>query len=478
MLRAYIHDLRRHGKHSLVRHAQRIYQRLQKIKSEHQEPEKIVNALPALVGMGTALAGISTPWLFEASNDMIQIEAKRMSTTHFGLDFFKNMHVLGRSTDESLPPTQNGHPNPFLKGSQQLLSSIQSSTTQLLHGMASNLPSSAPSLDRLSKGSAFTITQGGNQSLSYLHAELSFLMALVDIGDRLRHVPKANRQSSLFAELSLINHNLPANICMPFWCNDEHHYKALRIPPGDSVVLNSADRVPFLICVEILREDKSVEAVKACMQTTLPTNGDAQVLSPVTPPPVAMVTESKVNRFRSQASTPADSSNDSLPENVTVDFHSQIQQRRISALQFQEKDLSPLFVEALSLEDITEKLRTAAIMLAQLYQQQQGKAHPVPQPSPTKSRSMFSLASNSQSSGGHFEVIRNNIIKEMLQMEELRAKLMQKSRENSVSADVGDPREDLLDKDQEQELYDRFLKDQSDDPSGIHFLLFGGGLVL
>lgn len=57
------------------------------------------------------------------------------------------------------------------------------------------------------------------RSSFYFNAELRFMNALVDISDRLRSVPKVQRQSSLAAELELINHNLPADICLPSWCH-------------------------------------------------------------------------------------------------------------------------------------------------------------------------------------------------------------------------------------------------------------------
>ncbi|KAF9412159.1 Phosphatidylinositol 4-kinase pik1alpha (PI4-kinase)(PtdIns-4-kinase), partial [Podila epigama] len=81
---------------------------------------------------------------------------------------------------------------------------------------------------------------------SYFHSEMQFLLALVDIATRLVIVPKPARLSALRAELTLLNHNLPAEICVPLWCKATverpHHHRVVRIPPQDAVVLNSADR--------------------------------------------------------------------------------------------------------------------------------------------------------------------------------------------------------------------------------------------
>ena len=95
------------------------------------------------------------------------------------------------------------------------------------------------------------------QSTHYYHAEMGFIAALTEISERLFRIPKLSRQKALQAELSLLNHNLPANVCIPFWCCEclrnsiMSHARVLRICPTEAVVLNSAERVPFMILVEI-----------------------------------------------------------------------------------------------------------------------------------------------------------------------------------------------------------------------------------
>ncbi|CAG8587488.1 4637_t:CDS:2, partial [Paraglomus occultum] len=94
---------------------------------------------------------------------------------------------------------------------------------------------------------------------NYFHSEIQFLIALQDISTRLIIVPREARQSTLRAELTLLNHNLPAEICIPLWCpattESPQHHRVVRISPTDAVVLNSADRVPYLVLVEVLEED-------------------------------------------------------------------------------------------------------------------------------------------------------------------------------------------------------------------------------
>lgn len=82
---------------------------------------------------------------------------------------------------------------------------------------------------------------------NYFRSEMQFLLALVDIATRLVIVPKEARMSALQAELTLLNHNLPAEICLPLWCpattEKPYHHRIVRISPSDAVVLNSAERV-------------------------------------------------------------------------------------------------------------------------------------------------------------------------------------------------------------------------------------------
>ncbi|RSH90569.1 Phosphatidylinositol 4-kinase pik1alpha (PI4-kinase)(PtdIns-4-kinase) [Saitozyma podzolica] len=117
----------------------------------------------------------------------------------------------------------------------------------------------------------------------FCRSEIRFLLLLEDISNRLLVIPKPARVSALRAELTSLNHNLPAEVCMPLWCAADHsheeggetssstplrsrldrprtarkkaHSRVVRISPGDSVVLNSAERAPYLLHVEILEGD-------------------------------------------------------------------------------------------------------------------------------------------------------------------------------------------------------------------------------
>lgn len=116
-------------------------------------------------------------------------------------------------------------------------------------------------------------------------SQLDLLTSLQDISTRLIVVPKMARLSSLRAELTVLNHGLPRGCCLCMGCSgkgsnvknvpppgsrpsstsifassstqDQYapHHRIVRISPSESVVLNSADRAPFLIHVEVLEGD-------------------------------------------------------------------------------------------------------------------------------------------------------------------------------------------------------------------------------
>lgn len=54
----------------------------------------------------------------------------------------------------------------------------------------------------------------------------------------------------MIAELSLLNLNLPARVWLPIHGNINHH--VVRIPHTSAVVLNSKEKAPYLVYVEVL----------------------------------------------------------------------------------------------------------------------------------------------------------------------------------------------------------------------------------
>ncbi|KAM9294282.1 phosphatidylinositol 4-kinase beta [Gastrophryne carolinensis] len=104
-----------------------------------------------------------------------------------------------------------------------------------------DLSSSSESLDR-----SFT-------SPVRLAPEREFIKSLMAIGKRLATLPtKEQKTQRLISELSLLNHKLPARVWLPTASFDHH---VVRVPHNQAVVLNSKDKAPYLIYVEVLECD-------------------------------------------------------------------------------------------------------------------------------------------------------------------------------------------------------------------------------
>ncbi|XP_039606291.1 phosphatidylinositol 4-kinase beta isoform X1 [Polypterus senegalus] len=83
-----------------------------------------------------------------------------------------------------------------------------------------------------------------------LAPQREFIKSLMGIGKRLAILPtKEQKTQRLISELSLLNHKLPARVWLPTAGFDHH---VVRVPHTQAVVLNSKDKAPYLIYVEVL----------------------------------------------------------------------------------------------------------------------------------------------------------------------------------------------------------------------------------
>ncbi|XP_063755193.1 phosphatidylinositol 4-kinase beta-like isoform X2 [Eleginops maclovinus] len=91
------------------------------------------------------------------------------------------------------------------------------------------------------------------EELERLRPQRELVKSLLGIGRRLATLPtKEQKTQRLISELSLLNHKLPARVWMPT-AENQHH--VCRIPNTQAVVLNSKDKAPYIIYVEVLECD-------------------------------------------------------------------------------------------------------------------------------------------------------------------------------------------------------------------------------
>ncbi|XP_047510662.1 phosphatidylinositol 4-kinase beta isoform X1 [Pieris napi] len=86
-----------------------------------------------------------------------------------------------------------------------------------------------------------------------LTPQTQFLTALTNIGRRLASVAdKERRNGRLRAELATLDLNLPARVWLPL---HKKPHCVLRIPPHAAAVLNSKDKAPYIMYVEVLETE-------------------------------------------------------------------------------------------------------------------------------------------------------------------------------------------------------------------------------
>jgi len=85
-----------------------------------------------------------------------------------------------------------------------------------------------------------------------LQPQLEFIKALVSIGKRLGQLPdRESKTQRMLAELSTLNLNLPARVWLPLQTPEFPHF-VVRIPQQAASVLNSKDKAPYIIYVEVV----------------------------------------------------------------------------------------------------------------------------------------------------------------------------------------------------------------------------------
>ncbi|AGO10847.1 AaceriAFR666Cp [[Ashbya] aceris (nom. inval.)] len=93
---------------------------------------------------------------------------------------------------------------------------------------------------------------------NYFRCEMQFVIALETISRKLAQVPPAARLTSLRAELSIMNRDLPAEVDIPTLLPPNKKgklHRIVNIAANEAQVLNSAEKVPFLLYIEYLRDD-------------------------------------------------------------------------------------------------------------------------------------------------------------------------------------------------------------------------------
>ena len=99
----------------------------------------------------------------------------------------------------------------------------------------------------------------------------NFVQSFLNICDKLGPLAtKEDKMNKLHAELGIINLNLPARVKVP--TIGAKHYDIVRIPPNQGIVLNSKERIPYMVNIEYVERESPDSPLPArCTRKNDPT---------------------------------------------------------------------------------------------------------------------------------------------------------------------------------------------------------------
>mmetsp|Transcript_38432 Transcript_38432/g.62272 ORF Transcript_38432/g.62272 Transcript_38432/m.62272 type:complete len:844 (+) Transcript_38432:152-2683(+) len=175
--------------------------------------------------------------------------------------------------------------------------------------------------------------------LEYFTAEINFFRTLANIGFRLRSVLPADRTPSLRKELDVLNAHLPSGVYLPVCKANAPYARILRIPVEEAVILNSKEKVPYLIYLEVLEHSAMTcsdpKVYEYAMKLTpeedeahqrslarLRGGGGSAVSSPSTPNPPALPPRpnKSIPSIKVAPTTESSTSTRTLPTSASLNF--------------------------------------------------------------------------------------------------------------------------------------------------------------
>uniref|UniRef100_A0A8C8CPA4 Phosphatidylinositol 4-kinase beta n=1 Tax=Oncorhynchus tshawytscha TaxID=74940 RepID=A0A8C8CPA4_ONCTS len=187
---------------------------------------------------------LQTAWLLGAYSSDMHISTQRHSRgtklRKLILSDELKPHAVSKGVDPSLAPDSQIIPaDAYLSPSKR--------THQRSKSDATHCTSLGTSLKRTASNPK--VESGYDEPLR-LTPQREFIKSLISIGKQLATLPtKEQKTWQLISELSQLNHKLPARVWLPTAAFDHH---VVRMPHTQAVVLNSKDKAPYIIYVEVL----------------------------------------------------------------------------------------------------------------------------------------------------------------------------------------------------------------------------------
>lgn len=283
------------------------------------------------------------------------------------------------STNQTRSEYLSSHSMPDLtrKEKPQLIDQISS----LISGESKN------SINNLGhKTSKLSILEDDNSKLlrvNYFKKETEFMMVLQNISLRLSQVPKEARLTSLRAELSIINRMLlPSLIDIPQLLPsssmpNRRYHRILKLNVNEACVLNSAERVPYLLLIEYLNEDMDFDPSTEKNKEILISEA-SRLTTPLGSPRVKLVESPVASNFNEEAdlgdmSVVALSNQQThflsqLQARMTKEMKPQVDTEVVKSKKVEEGAESKPSTKAAghTHKDLSTQIRIASVMLKQL----------------------------------------------------------------------------------------------------------------
>jgi len=484
-LQAYLADLAAEPESLGFRTCQRVYNRCQRILFEDPEPEAQVprqqlarflpvfearrkvypeNTASAFVGMASSLLAVGSPSVSQYGRAMAAQQGRK-PPDGVRLESAAPVAGPGPALPASLPAADPPPPDPV--ASEKTVATVRDLAEQVfgLDEEGKRLPTTPraapappPAIALAPHTHSYALRQKYLCS-HYGRTAMQFLQALQDIPVRLQPLPKPARLSALRAELTALNRTLPTEVCFPTWCHgtamddprQERHHRVVRISASEAVVLNSADRVPYLIHVEVLRNDLDFDPNRRYNRELLQRifDRDERSLQPLVLADARRLSMPR-DSLESSSSTPPPSTLAGEVDLTEQMYGSDLggfgrEQDPEEGLGHKNDTLdTAAWAHAsaagepsqFSLEEYAQRMRTAAVMLAQL-----NKGGTAPRAGASE-QGEASDAAGARVSGADAERIRQRIMDEMAALEEQRMERMKRGgqyfsrrRKNTMAAE-------------------------------------------
>lgn len=183
------------------------------------------------------------------------------------------LHLDNKGLSQSLPDlrgTNEINVRPYISPTESVASLVAPHSNFVDYSKQSSLPKSTQVNYNIQQRTLY---------VNYARKETDFIMALQNVSFRLSQIPKEARLSALRAELSMINETiLPSEIDIPQLLpltshRNKRYHKILKLNVNEACVLNSAERVPFLLLIEYLSDEFDFNPLNEHNQRIILQNG-------------------------------------------------------------------------------------------------------------------------------------------------------------------------------------------------------------